>query len=788
MEKVKNILYVDGTLGFGGSISSLVYLLRNLDRSRYKPHVIACTDCELWRTVGSDVPVAIVPFRHITDNRGVKSAVAFTGRVFGVIARKGISLVLYVIDVALFVVPYSIRLFFSSRALGIDLVHLNNRIYRNAGGILLAKYIGVPCVVHYRGFEYHNHITRFLARHVDRYIAISECTKRDLLSLGVPESKIAVIPEGIDLKEYSPARDISAVRKEFSVPESGCAVGIVGCLVGWKGHPVFLKAAKAVLEKHPDCRMFVVGGGDADYKKRLEKMARDEGIAEKVHFTGYRSDVPDIMRMMDVVVHASTEPEPFGRVIIEAMAMERPVIATRIGAPPEIIRDRETGYLVAPGNPRELAEVIIRSIENRSDAAKMGQAARRAVEEKFTIEKHARDVEAVYGGLLADKDKKGASRARPVKIAHVTYGLRTGGLEKMVINLISRLDRNRFEPIVCCISSHGELAGELERLGVKVYLLNRKDDATAPFLPISLSAIFIKEGVKIVHTHNYAGYLYGVMAAILARAPSVIHTQHGRSLNVTSRAYFMHRILDWKVNRIVAVADVLKEQLSRYAGISKDKMVTVPNGICDDFPGSPCDGKKTRKEFGFKETDKIIGTVARLDPVKNLPALVRGFAKLHSEIRDAKLVIVGDGPDGKLLKEISRELNVEKDVFFMGLRNDIPKILPMFDLFVLTSEWESMSLALVEAMAASLPIVATSVGGNPELVRNMENGILVPPADNDTLAGAMARILTDKALGSRMGSTGRRFFENRYTLDKMTNAYEEIYADYVPASPGRERS
>jgi len=412
MKTKKRILYIDTIKGFGGSISSLAYLLWNIDERKYESVVIAGKKTDFWNDAPRKVPVIEISTDFVTKKQWATKLVESVGKKYGVLVRRAFSLLFSIIDIVFFILPFSIRLFLVARHLNIDLVQLNNLIYNNAGGIFLAKYLGVPCIAHHRGFEYHSPIARWFAGFVDHHIAISECIKQDLIELGVPGNKISIIPEGVDLTEYTPGGSTSAIQEEFGLSEDTPTFGLVAVFLAWKGHKVFLKAAKRVFEQFPESRAFVIGGGlvGADYfhnyHHEILELTKKLGIQKNVIFTGYRRNVHDFLNLLDVQVHSSILPEPFGRVIIEGMAMETPVISTKIGAPLEIIENGKTGILVEPNNPDELAEALLELLKHPERRKQIGAAAREEVENSYTIEEHVRCMELLYRNTFGEINEK----------------------------------------------------------------------------------------------------------------------------------------------------------------------------------------------------------------------------------------------------------------------------------------------------------------------------------------------------------------------------------------------
>jgi glycosyltransferase involved in cell wall biosynthesis len=273
----------------------------------------------------------------------------------------------------------------------------------------------VPLVAYQRGDEWNSPAVRWLARGVRRFIANSTTTLKSLTSLGIPSGRVSVIYPPLDLETLRTGRSSSITRANFGVDASSPCFGIVGMLLPWKGHAVFLNAAKRVFERIPKARAFVIGAAPhraKEYEGEVRALAQDLGIADRVIFTGFRPNVPDMLELLDVVVHASIAPEPFGRVIAEAMAMRRPVIATAAGGPTEIIEDGRTGLLSPLGDADALADRIIRLIEDPSLAEQIASAGYSEVRERFSGETHARLVRQVYDRVLRPKSKRSVHGSR----------------------------------------------------------------------------------------------------------------------------------------------------------------------------------------------------------------------------------------------------------------------------------------------------------------------------------------------------------------------------------------
>jgi glycosyltransferase involved in cell wall biosynthesis len=234
-------------------------------------------------------------------------------------------------------------------------------------------------------------------RFTTRIISISEATKAAMVALGVPPEKIQTVYNGIDMQMAQETQDPTEVRKELGIEAEAPLAGMVGRLVDWKGPDYFIRAAAQVTGSVPEARFLLVGDavfGEKQYVDYLKDLCRELGLEDRVAFTGFREDVLDIMSALDVVVHASVQPEPFGQVLLEAMAEGRPVVATTGGGVSEIVDDEVTGLLVPPRDSQAMAEAITAILLDKDRARRMGAAGLRKVQQSFTVDLMARGIEA----------------------------------------------------------------------------------------------------------------------------------------------------------------------------------------------------------------------------------------------------------------------------------------------------------------------------------------------------------------------------------------------------------
>lgn len=348
------------------------------------------------------------------------------------------------------------------------------------------------------------------------------------------------------------------------------------------------------------------------------------------------------------------------------------------------------------------------------------------------------------------------------RIVHVAPGTDMGGMEKLLVEFARRTDRQYFDLSFVSLEPSGVVASEIEALGWPVNSMQRRP-GVRPSVVAKLAWLLRRKRAEIVHTHNTAGYLYGVTAAVLARVPHIIHTRHGQARAASSRQMLGIRECARFVDRVVCVSHDSHE-LSIRQGIPADRVETITNGIdVERFPFTgPAHGGPAV-------------VVARLSPEKDVTTLLRATAIVVRRIPGFQLQIVGDGRCRSELENLASEVAPDGCVRFLGERTDVPALLSRGSMFVLPSLSEGISLALLEAMACGLPAIATRVGGNAEIIVDGCTGLLVPPADPSALADAVCRLHADPGYAHRIAVAGRQRVEQAFTVQRMVQAYENIY-------------
>ena len=410
------VLFIENSVGLSGSTISLCALLNHLDEAAFRPHVVVSRPEQaqhLRSHLRGSIDIEVIaPGSGFKGARWLQRALGAAGGRAAWLKRLARRIIAS-LDVVAVTIPYALRLRRFARHRGIALVHQNNGF--DLGAIILARLLRVPLIAYQRGPEWDSPTVRRLAPTVRRYIANSAATRENLLSLGIPADRVSIIYPPLDLGVFDHRRPAALGRSAFGLDTTTPCFGIVGMLLPWKGHAVFLRAARRVLHHLPNARAFVVGGppaGGEKYEVELKGLAQELGIADRVIFTGFRADVPEMLNLLDVAVHASVSPEPFGRVIVEAMAMRRPVVASGAGGPLEIIEDNRNGFLVPPGDDEALASRVIALLEDPALSARIAEAAYHDVVRRFSAEPHARDVQQIYQTVLHPEAGAGAQERR----------------------------------------------------------------------------------------------------------------------------------------------------------------------------------------------------------------------------------------------------------------------------------------------------------------------------------------------------------------------------------------
>ncbi len=373
---------------------------------------------------------------------------------------------------------------------------------------------------------------------------------------------------------------------------------------------------------------------------------------------------------------------------------------------------------------------------------------------------------------------------RPL-VVHLIYRLDVGGLENGVVNLINTMPADRFRHAIVCMTEYTDFRRRIRVPDVAVYALG-KPAGKAPGTYLALWRLLRNLRPAIVHSRNLAT-LEGQVAAAAARVPVRVHGEHGWDVDDlharSARNRRLRRVLKPFVHRYVAVSRHLADYLVDSVGVPRRKISQIYNGV-DTTRFRP--GAVARPSLKDANTRFLVGTVGRLAAVKDQAALIRAFAavlRMRPEWSGrVRLAVIGDGALRGELGELIREEGIEADSTMTGSRDNVSELMREMDLFVLPSLAEGVSNTILEAMATALPVIATRVGGNPELVDDGQTGRLVAAADSDQLADAIAAYVDNPERARAHGEEGRRRVERQFSLRAMVDGYLDAYSAACAAS------
>lgn len=372
--------------------------------------------------------------------------------------------------------------------------------------------------------------------------------------------------------------------------------------------------------------------------------------------------------------------------------------------------------------------------------------------------------------------------SRPL-VVHIIYRLDFGGLETLLAECINRMPAGRYRHAVVCLTTFTEFAKVITAPGVEIHALD-KPPGLAPEIHLKLWRLLRRLRPAVVHTYNLAAAEYASTAA-LAGVPVRVHAEHGRDAgdpNGTNPKHrFLRRMVTPFIDRYVAVSRDLQQWLRDFIGVPAHKALFIPNGVdTDRFRPVTGDAIVPAGMEMLGDGNFVIGTVGRVQDIKNHDGLIDAFLLLRESLPPEhaarlRLAIVGDGPLMQKIRQRVADAGLDKFVWLPGARHDISDIMRRFSVFVLPSFAEGTPVTILEAMATGLPVVASCVGGIPDVVEEGVHGLLVPPGDTAALVKALRIYLEQPSLLQSHGRTGRASIEGKASVKSMVAGYMELY-------------
>lgn len=374
---------------------------------------------------------------------------------------------------------------------------------------------------------------------------------------------------------------------------------------------------------------------------------------------------------------------------------------------------------------------------------------------------------------------------RKINLLHIIGSVyKYGGLERKVIQLINNLDKSVFNCYLVTLIRYNH-DDHFVNLDIPIFSLEKQDGINFGIIP-KLVKILKENNIQVIHSHNWVTLFHAVIAAKMANIPVIIHGEHGietKNIEDSWRRYLVKKVLYYLCDHLIGISEEIKKTLIKNYRIPSKKVTVVHNGVEIYKSNQNRNKVKIKKKYQLEDYSLIIGSVGRIKPVKDFMTLIRAFQIIKDKYIDSALVIVGPGNDDsnpyyKELRDLLDELNI-KTVFFTGIIENIPEVLAVFDIFINTSLSEGISNTILEAMANKIPVVASRVGGNPELIEHERSGLLFESQNEQECAKCMIKILDDPDIKSRYIKNAFENVMQNHTMESMYQKNANLYTELL---------
>ncbi len=383
---------------------------------------------------------------------------------------------------------------------------------------------------------------------------------------------------------------------------------------------------------------------------------------------------------------------------------------------------------------------------------------------------------------MLDLDRTGSptftNTIRPLRVSHVVISMDVGGLERNVVNQVREANRVGQCVDVICLERPGVLASQVEELGGRVTSLDKPPGLKLGLIE-KLRREFRRNRPDVVHTHQVAGLFYAATAAVIAGVPLIVHTEHGKHYAGHRKSAWLGRLGAAHVERFYCLSNDMAAEAIDARVVPRRKVRVINNGIDLVRFREAGDPLALRASLGIPPDAPVIGTAGRLNEVKCQDVLIRGFARLRSRVPAAHLVLLGEGDLRDELIRLSESLGVADAVHFAGYSTEPQHYHHMFDVFALTSRAEGTPQAVIESSVAVRPVIASRVGGVPELIEHGQTGLLFDSGDDEALADGLYRLVTNRPFARRLAESGRDRVEERYDIRRMVDDYHRDYVELL---------
>ncbi|MBW2622770.1 MAG: glycosyltransferase [Deltaproteobacteria bacterium] len=662
---------------------------------------------------------------------------------------------------------------------------------------LIKQTLGIEYAVVANGWEINRYRSRRMVHRLmlhilesaRRIIAISSYTRGKILDLGLDPGRVALVNPAVDADAWPLTTGTDAIAEKFEI--AGKRVILTTArLVERKGHARVIRVLSRISQKYPDLVYVLTGRGD--FEPSLKSLVAELGLQDRVRMLGFVSsrELRALYQLAQVYISPSLEVaadvEGFGMSFIEAGLYATPVIAGRTGGVLDAVAHGRSGFLVDPLDEVEITDRLVQLLDDHGLRTRMGLLGRDRAKKEFGLD--------IQGQRLSSALASGSDTGkRKLKVLHVITRLDKGGAPKNTLLTVSGLNKERYEVVLVSGPSYDpeeDLDARTRQAGVKFLVC---EHLARPIRPLAdLKALwtmyrFMRQNrFDLVHTHTSKAGVIGRAAALLAGVPVIIHASHGHIYTGFYGPLFLRILLlidrfqsRWTDRIITLTAKGLEEQV-RMRIAPRSRFRVIPSGIdLARFMHTTVSVEGKRAELGLPPIGPVLGMVAELDPRKGHAHLIEAMPAVLEAHPDARLLIVGQGPLEHELRAMINALGLRDAIILTGHREDVPEILHLLDVFVLSSVNEGMGRVIVEAMACARPVVASDLMGIPELVEHGLTGYLFRPRDSHDLAGKIIDLLDNPEKAEKMGQRGRDKVYPRYDETVMVRAYEDLYREVL---------
>jgi glycosyltransferase involved in cell wall biosynthesis len=671
---------------------------------------------------------------------------------------------------------------------GVTHVHAHWATMPTTAAVVVSRWLGWP-------FSFTAHAWDLFVRNpslkakVELAARVFTCTEynRRYLSHWRPQvrDKILCVYHGVDLERFrgpSPAQRLASPERLFLT---------VGRLVETKGYDVLLEAYRRLRDRGIAFRAVLVGEGPL--RGAIGRRIARAGLGAQVELlpTRERAALRELYArafafVLPCVIARDGDRDGIPNVILEAMAMGLPVVSTTVSGVPEAVQDARTGLLVPPGDAERLSAALEQLVRRPNIAGVLGDHGRMWACAQFDAAEHLRGFVREMRRLLEGASPRVAPhpariRPRPARVLYVIWSLEMGGAERIVESLAAGIDRRRFTPVVACLNHPGRLAASLRQRGVRVIALHKGPGVDWRALR-RLATLMRRLRIDVVHAHLWGGNLWGRLAGRLCGVRAIVIQEHGLQPWRGRLHWWLDRRLLGLADRVLFVSERAMRDYRSRTGASAARCVLIPNGIEWDARG--LDRASARRQLGWEPDERVIVSIGRLVPEKGHEDLLKALGLLRRQGEAVRVVLIGDGPHRPALMHLQARQGLDGSVVFAGTQDDVAPWLVGADAYVQPSRREALPLALLEAMAAGVPVIATRVGEVERLIRHGREGFLVPPADPAALAGTLLEVLRIPEQARHVAARAQQLVQSQYSRARMLDSVQALYDELLAGHPG----